>query len=166
MTTAPTRNKSPNWRQPTTIRNLRNGLQVPHVYGTITVYLKHGNGGYDVNVRVPNSRGGSAKTEGVSRYGLEAYQEETTCGPQDQRSVADNARRLPEVSGLHQEHSIRSGKLNYFAFSAATSSYLSIGTRFGRSRCKSLLHAHCSRFICQLSTCCQVGYEAAGRDSL
>lgn len=166
MSTAPTRNNSPNWRQPTTIRNSRNGLQVPQHYGIITVYLKHGNGGYNVNARVPNSRGGSTKTEGVSRYGLETYQEETACSSQDQRSVADNARRLPEVSGLHQEHSTRSGKLNYFAFSVAQRDCPLIGTHQAKPavrRYLMLIIATNHHALQWFTTYCHVamGYEVA-----
>jgi hypothetical protein len=111
-------------------------------YGKIPVYLKHGNGGYDVNVRLPNSRGGSESTEGVTGYHFTGYQEKRPCGLQDWREVANRPCRLAEMD-RHSQKQTRSGKLNYFAFSAATHSELiTIGTRLSTERSQLPLHAH------------------------
>jgi hypothetical protein len=54
----------------------RKHLQWTHRYAIVSVYLKHGKGGYSVNDRttLPNSRGGSNGTESINGYCTAAYQ--------------------------------------------------------------------------------------------
>lgn len=136
----------------TTNRNVRNDLQVPHTYGIIAVYLKHGNGGYDVNVGISDSRGGSRETEGIRGYGLAAYQEAKTCGLQSQRCVAYHARRPASVPGFHQEYQTNTRKLDLFAFSAATQRTVADWNP-STERCRvSLLRVHSMTLPCGKSS--------------
>lgn len=125
-----------------TLRNKRNTLQVPQAYDIIAVYLTHGNGGYDVNVRVPNSRGGSAKTEGIGGHCSATHQAKKACGLQNQRRVAYHTRRLAEFPGCPEEYQTR-GKLSA-AFLAVTQSR-SIAWNPLNQDCKELLP--CAHFV-------------------
>lgn len=89
-----------------------------------------------------DSRGGVKRTESFSLHGSGDVTRWRDARPQVWHEMAYQQNRVRGVETREAEsvQEAVSGKLN--SSSAATSSYLSIGTRFGRSRCTSLLRAH------------------------
>lgn len=133
-------------RTPTQNSNIAtssNSLQHRARYGMMSGYLNHGNGGHNVNVGIPNSRGGGSEAEKVNIYRYPANQEQAARSLQGQWNVEDHARRLATVSRCSEEHqSNNRRKLNSLVFSAATQASAIAWNPLTQTCCQSLLLAY------------------------
>ncbi len=100
---------------------IRNTLQVTHTCAILSMCLTHGKGGYNAGYgRIPNSRGGSTRSESFDRYHSPAYQAQGIGSLQSQRGLAYSPRRLEAVSGLSEKHqSSRITEAHLFGLSVA-----------------------------------------------
>jgi hypothetical protein len=130
---------------PTNIATHSNTLQIRANYDMMSVYLKHGNGGHNVNVGILNSRGGGSEAEKINVYRCSAYQEQAARSLQSQRNVADHACRPTAVSRCSEEHQSNRGKLNHLVFSVA---HLrpTVSQALSRRRCSCYLAAIIASF--------------------
>lgn len=132
------------------------------IYDIINWYPTGYRGGtHDSDGRSIDRRGGSTEAENASRYHQEAAERGAHTRLQVRGGMARQTSRSREVyrgSEVHQEEEL-------ISVSSVTAHSVPIDwTRFGTECCTLSLHAHFSRFVCQLSTCCQVGYEVAVRE--